>query len=164
MVEKVIIPNDFALQSPFEFVQVGSNTKWYAQLGHHGWDLKDENGSYGGRYSEEYVTARVNMGEWVLVVVKDTEEETYINDWSKEHYDLNYILTEEDRKKGYVRLDAYTVAKVWRIGSKDDSGALWHTFKTFPRYGEKNSKAREIQAMYAQIKALARIEGVELKD
>jgi len=82
--------------------------------------------------------------------------------WTDTHYDQNYTLTEEDIENGYVRLDAYTVAKVWRIGSKDDSGALWHTFKVFPRYGEKNDKAREIKAMYAQIKALAKIEGVKL--
>ncbi len=54
--------------------------------------------------------------------------------------------------------------KVWKIGSKDDSGALWHTFKVFPRYGEKNTKEREIIAMYKQIKCLAEIEGVVLPD
>ena len=85
-------------------------------------------------------------------------------EWTNKHYDHNYTLTEEDIENGYVRLDAYTVAKVWKIGSKDDSGALWHTFKVFPRYGEKNPIEREIKAMYNQIKCLAKIEGVNLDD
>lgn len=82
--------------------------------------------------------------------------------WTDKHYDLHYNLTEEDIENGHVKLDAYTVAKVWKIGSKDDSGALFHIFKTFPRYGEKNTVEREIKAMYAQIKCLAKIEGVRL--
>ena len=48
------------------------------------------------------------------------------------------------------------------IGGKDDSGALWHCFKTIARFGEKNSREREIKALYAQIKCLAEIEGVNL--
>lgn len=82
--------------------------------------------------------------------------------WTNTHYNHNYILTEKEKEQGFVKLDAYKVAKVWKIGSKDDSGALWHTFKIFPRYGEKNSVEREIKAMYNQIKCLAEIEGVDL--
>ena len=85
-----------------------------------------------------------------------------MEDWTDTHYNHNYTLTEEDIENGCVRLDAYTVSKVWKIGSKDDSGALWHMFKTFPRYGEKNTKEREIKALYAQVKSLAKIEGVKL--
>lgn len=84
--------------------------------------------------------------------------------WTDTHYEHYYTLTEDDIKLGKVKLDVYTVADVWKIGSKDDSGALWHTFKIFPRYGEKNSEEREIKAMYAQVKALAKIKGVVLED
>ena len=34
--------------------------------------------------------------------------------------------------------------------------------KTIARFGEKNSREREIKALYAQIKRLADIEGVDL--
>ena len=93
------------------------------------------------------------------VVEKTVEDES---DWTDSHYNHNYYFTPEEKEQGFVRLDVYKVAKVWKIGSKDDSGALWHTFKIFPRFGEKNTKEREIKAMYAQIKALAEIQGVEL--
>lgn len=98
---------------------------------------------------------------------KTLEEEVRITDnnseWSAAHYDHKYFLSEEEKDQGFVKLDVYKVAKVWKIGSKDDSGALWHTFKIFPRFGEKNSREREIRAMYEQIKCLAEIEGVCLK-
>ena len=84
--------------------------------------------------------------------------------WTAKHYDHYYTLTPEDISEGKIRLDAYTVSKVWKIGSKDDSGALWHTFKLFPRWGEKNSVEREIKALYAQTKALAKIYNVKLED
>lgn len=84
--------------------------------------------------------------------------------WSAKHYDHYYHLTPQDIADGKIRLDAYTVSKVWKIGSKDDSGALWHTFKLFPRWGEKNSIEREIRALYAQTKALAKIYNVKLGD
>jgi hypothetical protein len=86
------------------------------------------------------------------------------SEWSAKHYDHYYHLTPEDISEGKIRLDAYTVSKVWKIGSKDDSGALWHTFKLFPRWGEKNTVEREIKALYAQTKALAKIYNVELED
>lgn len=84
--------------------------------------------------------------------------------WSGVHYDKYYHLTPEDIAEGKIRLDAYTVAKVWKIGSKDDSGALFHTFKLFPRWGEKNTVEREIVALYNQAKALARVYNVKLED
>ena len=34
--------------------------------------------------------------------------------------------------------------------------------KTVARFGEKNSREREVKALYAQIKCLAEIEGVSL--
>ena len=87
---------------------------------------------------------------------------TPVTEWTDKHYDLNYTLTEEDIEQGFVKLDVYKVAKVWRTGSKDDSGALWHSLKTIARFGEKNTVEREVKALYEQVKGLAREHGVEL--
>ena len=84
--------------------------------------------------------------------------------WTDSHYDTYYYLSEEDIEAGRIKLDTYLVAKVWKVGSKDDSGALWHSLKTINRFGQKNDVSREIQALYAQAKALARIYGVTLND
>ena len=85
-------------------------------------------------------------------------------EWTDKHYNLTYTLTESDKSSGFVKLDPYLVSKVWKVGSKDDSGALWHCLKTIARFGEKNSQEREIKALYAQIKRLAEINNVELED
>ena len=89
-------------------------------------------------------------------------EKLISTEWTDKHYDFSYQLTEKDIESGFVKVDPYFVAKQWEIGSKDDSGALWHCFKTIARFGEKNSKEREIRALYAQIKRLADLEGIEL--
>lgn len=122
----------------------GATTQWKdAEGGVHNW----------------YLDAGEGIG-WEFV-----DDSGVINkEWTDKHYDHYYTLTPEDISEGKVRLDAYTVSKVWKIGSKDDSGALWHTFKLFPRWGEKNSVEREIKALYAQTKALAKIYNVKLDD
>jgi hypothetical protein len=91
-------------------------------------------------------------------LVKLLKEDSYC----LEHYNLYYTLTEKDIKAGKIKVDAYWVAKQWKTGSRDDSGALWHSLKTIARFGEKNDKAREIKALYNQAIALARIYDVEL--
>ena len=99
-----------------------------------------------------------------LTKLKEDVKVMHETTWSGEHYDKYYHLTPEDIAEGKIRLDAYTVAKVWKIGSKDDSGALFHTFKLFPRWGEKNTVEREIVALYNQAKALARVYNVKLEN
>jgi hypothetical protein len=89
-------------------------------------------------------------------------EEAKCSTYTTEHYDLYYTLTEKDIEDGKIKVDAYWVAKQWKTGSRDDSGALWHSLKTIARFGEKNDKAREIKALYNQAIALARIYDVEL--
>lgn len=84
------------------------------------------------------------------------------DEYSVNHYDFYYTLTENDIKQGKIKVDAYWVAKQWKTGSRDDSGALWHSLKTIARFGDKNSKEREIKALYNQALALARIYSVEL--
>lgn len=90
------------------------------------------------------------------------QEEKHSEEWTDKHYDNKYQLSEEDIKNGFINLDVYFVSKQWKIGSRDESGALWHCLKTIARFGDKNSKEREIKALYAQIKCLAKLEGVDL--
>ncbi|MNQ66026.1 hypothetical protein D3C85_805040 [compost metagenome] len=99
-------------------------------------------------------------------VSKDLYEdfELVVADYSTKHYDSYYHLTEKDISEGKLKVDAYFVAKQWKTGSRDDSGALFHQLKTIARFGEKNSIEREIKALYNQAKALGRIYGVDLED
>ncbi len=85
------------------------------------------------------------------------------NTWTDKHYDFSYTLTEDDIEKGEIKIDPYFVAYQWKLGEKDNSGALWHTFKGIARFGEKNSIEREIRAFHAQIKRLAELNGVGLE-
>jgi len=78
------------------------------------------------------------------------------------HYDFTYNLTPEDTERGSIRLDPYFMGKVWKIGSRDDTGILFHSLKTIARFGDKNDKEREIKALYLQAKRLAEIHGVEV--
>ena len=98
-----------------------------------------------------------NLGPQVYV--PNPEEEKIIID---AHYSFNYVITENDRKKGVIKVDPYFVAKQYNLGAKDPSGVIWHIFKTCARFGEKNDKAREITAIYKSIKRLAELEGVKL--
>jgi hypothetical protein len=63
-----------------------------------------------------------------------------------------------------IKIDPYLVSKVWKLGEKDNSGVLFHCLKTIARFGDKNTKERELNALYNQIKRLAELEGVELVD
>lgn len=93
-------------------------------------------------------------------------EETTGNDWTDQHYDFTYKhpVSESDAILGYVniKLDPYMVAKEWDLGGKDASGILFHITKTCARFGTKNTKAREVKALYAQVLRLAELNGVEL--
>lgn len=102
----------------------------------------------------------------IMKVVNESDNDQSLvdskNEWTDKHYDFNYTLTEKDIETGVIKIDPYFVAHQWKLGSKDDSGALWHTFKGIARYGQKNSVEREIRAFHAQIKRLAELNGVEL--
>jgi hypothetical protein len=78
------------------------------------------------------------------------------------HYDADYVLTDADRERGAVKIDPYFVALQWRTGTRDPSGVLFHLLKTIARFGEKNSREREIRALYKSLLRLAALEGVEL--
>lgn len=106
----------------------------------------------------------VSTGTVPADVVALGNDLTSTQEWTDKHYSFSYHLTELDFERGYIKIDPYFVAKQWKIGSKDDSGALWHCFKTIARFGEKNNREREIKALYAQIKRLAELEGVSLEE
>lgn len=78
------------------------------------------------------------------------------------NFDFKFKLTDDVEMK--LKVDPYFVAKQWRLGLKDDSGVLFHILKTIARFGDKNSKEREITAMYKSIKRLAELEGVFLEN
>lgn len=101
--------------------------------------------------------SHVALGDELVSADVSTKQE-----WTDKHYDNNYTLTQKDIERGFVKIDPYRVSKQWRLGSKDESGVLFHILKTAARYGEKNSREREIKALHAQIKCLAEIEGVDL--
>lgn len=90
-----------------------------------------------------------------------------MTDYTTKHYQFKHaiIITPEDVKKGYVelRLDPYFVSKAWKLGSKDESGALFHQLKTISRFGDKNPVPREINALFNQAIGMARTYGVTLK-
>lgn len=130
-----------------------------------------------GGYTEVGVSGVIGyetFGVIPLVLLNTGDSVTEFPDWdddisirpkdnyTTDHYNMYYTLTEKDIKAGKIKVDAYWVAKQWKTGSRDDSGALWHSLKTIARFGEKNDKAREIKALYNQAKALARIYDVEL--
>ena len=66
------------------------------------------------------------------------------------HYDFTYKLTKEDIEKGEIRIDPYFVSEQWKLGEKDNSGAIFHILKTIARFGVKNTKEREIKAILWQ--------------
>lgn len=84
------------------------------------------------------------------------------NEWSDQHYSFEYPIQQADKESGSIRVDPYFVSKQWQLGKKDDTGTIFHILKTIARFGDKNSKEREIKALYAQVKRLAELEGVDL--
>lgn len=93
--------------------------------------------------------------EDVLPLVKNTDLQ-----WTDKHYNFNVDVSGKDT----LKVDPYFVSKTWKIGSKDESGALFHILKTISRFGSKNTREREIKAIYKQIVRLAELEGVELNE
>lgn len=82
--------------------------------------------------------------------------------WTDQHYSFQYTLTAQDKEVGTIKVDPYFVSKQWKLGKKDDTGAIFHILKTIARFGDKNSNEREIKALYAQVVRLAELEGVAL--
>lgn len=71
-----------------------------------------------------------------------------------EHYGFKYHLRRDEVLNGHVIIDPYAVAKVWNLGSKDPSGALFHILKTIAKLSklEGNSLEREIQSIELTLK------------
>lgn len=97
-----------------------------------------------------------------VTVVLNSPEETPARIDS--HYDFFYDITPSEAAFLQLKVDPYFIAKQWRIGTRDPSGVLFHILKTIARFGDKNTKEREIKAIYLQIKRLAELEGVSLEE
>jgi hypothetical protein len=75
-------------------------------------------------------------------------------EWTNLHYNFKYKLTQNDIENGEIKLDPYFISQQWDLGNKDNTGILFHCLKTIARFGIKNSKKREIEALKAQIQRL----------
>lgn len=166
--------NKFKSGDKVKIVSCASHFWWYSRMvgkvytlyhkNTHGWSLEEISCA-----SEDYYIFSENDLELVKrepLILEEHPLESYPDkdgEYSLSHYNNYYILTEEDIEAGQIKVDAYWVAKQWKTGSRDDSGALWHSLKTIARFGDKNSVDREIKALYNQAKALARIYKVDLE-
>lgn len=88
--------------------------------------------------------------------------------YTTNHYSFMYVrqLTEEElaKKEVSILIDPYFVSNHWKLGSKDESGALFHNLKTIARFGYKNHIEREIRALVVQSAALARVNKIDIAD
>lgn len=119
-----------------------------------------------GEYTEDDYVLETG-GTWLksrFEIVEDEPVQAVPKKTIDSHYNFDYVLTETDREKGVIKVDPYFVAKQWRLGSKDDTGVLFHCLKNISRYSDKNTKEREIKALHLQIKRLAELEGVSLNE
>jgi hypothetical protein len=86
--------------------------------------------------------------------------------WTDKHYDFYYTkeLTEKEltSKEVSIKIDPCFVSMHWELGSKDNTGVLFHNLKTIARWGTKNDIEREIKALYNQTKRMAELHGVGL--
>ena len=83
-------------------------------------------------------------------------------DWSDEHYNHFYHLTDKDVELGKIKVDAYFVNRMWKINSWEDTGAGFHILKTLPRIvSNKNSLKRELTALKKQVNILCKLHGVD---
>lgn len=82
-------------------------------------------------------------------------------EFTDKHYNCIYKLTEKNIEDGFIKLDPYFLSLQLKLGSRDESGALWHIFKTTCRFGDKNSIEREILAMDASIKRMKELYGID---
>ena len=80
--------------------------------------------------------------------------------WSDKHYNFEYELSEEDIKKGKIKIDPYFVDKIWGI----KNGCLFHILKTLARWGNKNTIERETKASIATLFRYAELENIDLKE
>ena len=90
------------------------------------------------------------------------------NNYSTTHYSFDYmhVITKEEIATGYVKIkvDPYFVGNVWKLGSKDESGTMFHNLKTIARFGVKNDKKREVEAILNQTVAYARVNNFSVAD
>lgn len=98
-----------------------------------------------------------------MLLNTQTKRKSDNQEWTDKHYDFWYTLTPEDIKEGKIKIDPYWVSNHWKLGEKDNSGALFHILKTLARWGYKNDVIREANAVFNQIKGYARVFKITLK-
>lgn len=113
-------------------------------------------------WANEYYSSENIFAEAADAFINGCNVTTKPNEWTDKHYSFEYAIAEQDKKGGTIKIDPYFVSKQWQLGKKDDTGTIFHILKTIARFGDKNSKEREIKALYAQVKRLAELEGVDL--
>ena len=52
----------------------------------------------------------------------------------------------KEKECTYSSVNSYSTL-AWNLGKKDDTGGLFHILKNISRFGEKNEKKRELQAI-----------------
>lgn len=134
------------------------------RVGAIGWN--PDNGFYeqeGNEYTELPPGVADNPAqtiEEIKEMIYDTQVTNEAHIWTDKHY--NFIV--DVSKQDTIKIDPYFISKVWKLGSKDESGVLFHLLKTIARFGDKNPVEREIKALYKQVKRLAELENVNLED
>lgn len=128
------------------------------------YDVERENGATDWLLKEERGSWRKDRFEIVESVTDEpfTAQPPAAPATIDSHYNFTYSLSKQDIDTGAIKIDPYFVNKVWGVSSKDDTGVVFHLLKTLARYSDKNTKQREITAMYKSIKRLAELEGVSL--
>jgi hypothetical protein len=92
--------------------------------------------------------------EVIMKIIKGRDNKEVKPEFTDKHYSFYYTLSKEEIKEGRIKVDPYKINKAWGLNSKDDTGGLFHILKTICRYGDKNSKEREIKAMEATLKRM----------
>lgn len=90
------------------------------------------------------------IDKWLEDIEEEVEEaieEAVEEEYTTKHYDFYYKLSDKEVENKEIKLDPYKINKVWGLNSKDDTGGLFHILKNISRFGDKNSKQRELKAI-----------------
>lgn len=116
----------------------------------------------GGKPTDDLMKMRLTP-QHVIDAIADLETHTDTPAAIDSHYNFTYVLTQDDVSAGQLRVDPYFVSQQWRLGSKDNTGVIFHIMKNISRFGDKNTKEREIIAIFKSILRLADLEKVKLE-
>jgi hypothetical protein len=129
-------------------------------------------GVYSNHVPHSKVKDFLDEGDWIIIEdidnmepVEDPSVTVATSEWTANHYDVNYTLSEKEIEQGFIRLDTYKVNKAWGINAVDPTGAGFHCLKTLNRIPrQKNTLERELRALIGQVKCWANEEAIDLSD